>query len=46
MYALSHDLRTPLAAARMTMLQALTGAYGPLPSAYRKILERTLQSND
>ena len=45
-YALSHDLRTPLAAARMTMLQALAGAYGPLPEAYRAILERTLQSND
>jgi signal transduction histidine kinase len=45
-YALSHDLRTPLAAARMTMLQALGGAYGPLPGAYRPILERTLQSND
>ncbi len=45
-YALSHDLRTPLAAARMTMQQALGGAYGPLPDAYRPILERTLQSND
>ncbi len=45
-YALSHDLRTPLAAARMTILQALAGAYGPLPEAYRAILERTLQSND
>ena len=45
-YALSHDLRTPLAAARLTMQQALDGAYGPLPDGYRAILERTVQSND
>jgi signal transduction histidine kinase len=45
-YALSHDLRTPLAAASMTMRQALDGAYGPLPAAYREILERTIASNE
>jgi signal transduction histidine kinase len=45
-YALSHDLRTPLAAAHMTMQQALEGAYGELPAAYRAILERTIASND
>jgi signal transduction histidine kinase len=45
-YALSHDLRTPLAAARMTMEQALGGAYGELPAAYREILERTIASNE
>lgn len=45
-YALSHDLRTPLAAARMTMHQALAGAYGELPPAYRDILQRTVESND
>jgi signal transduction histidine kinase len=45
-YALSHDLRTPLAAARMTMQQALAGAYGELPQAYREILERTIASNE
>ncbi len=45
-YALSHDLRTPLAAARMTMVQALEGAYGPLPAEYRAILDRTIASND
>ena len=28
------------------MRQALAGAYGPLPEAYRDILERTVQSND
>ncbi len=45
-YALAHDLRTPLAAARVTMQQALDGAYGPLPDAYRDILRSTLSSND
>jgi signal transduction histidine kinase len=45
-YALSHDLRTPLSAANMTMRQAFDGAYGPLPPAYRTILERTIESND
>jgi signal transduction histidine kinase len=45
-YALSHDLRTPLSAANMTMRQAYAGAYGPLPEAYRTILERTIESND
>ncbi len=45
-YALSHDLRTPLAAASMTMRQALDGCYGELPASYRSVLERTVQSND
>jgi signal transduction histidine kinase len=45
-YALSHDLRTPLEAANMTMRQALEGRYGDLPLAYREILERSVQSND
>jgi signal transduction histidine kinase len=45
-YALSHDLRTPLAAARMTMRQALDGAFGELPPAYVEILRRTVDSND
>jgi len=45
-YALSHDLRTPLAAAAMTAQQALDGMYGPLPEAYRDILQRSLASND
>jgi len=45
-YALSHDLRTPLTAARLTMQQALDGAYGQLPAGYRDILERTIVSND
>jgi len=45
-YALSHDLRTPLSAARMTMRQAVDGAYGPLPETYRDILQRTIASNE
>jgi signal transduction histidine kinase len=45
-YALSHDLRTPLAAAGMTAQQALDGMYGPLPEAYRDILRQSLASND
>jgi signal transduction histidine kinase len=45
-YALSHDLRTPLAAAGMTMRQAIEGRYGELPPPYREIIERSVQSND
>jgi K+-sensing histidine kinase KdpD len=45
-YALSHDLRTPLEAANMTMRQALEGKYGELPAPYREILERSVQSKD
>jgi signal transduction histidine kinase len=45
-YALSHDLRTPLTASGMTMRQALDGAYGPLPDAYREILRRSIESNN
>lgn len=45
-YALSHDLRTPLAAAGMTMRQAREGAYGALPERYRDVLERSIKSSD
>ncbi len=45
-YALAHDLRTPLAAAHVTMNQALSGAYGELPDRYRGILSTTLAAND
>ncbi len=45
-YALSHDLRTPLTAARMTMLQALEGAYGELPVQYGEILRRAIEPNE
>lgn len=45
-YALAHDLRTPLTAARMTLRQALGGAYGELPKEYRDILRRSIASNE
>ncbi len=45
-YALAHDLRTPLAAMDVTMKQALGGAYGELPERYRGVLRSTLASND
>jgi signal transduction histidine kinase len=45
-YALAHDLRTPLAAAHVTMNQALAGAYGELPEPYRAILSTAVAAND
>ncbi|MBV8423581.1 MAG: HAMP domain-containing histidine kinase, partial [Candidatus Eremiobacteraeota bacterium] len=45
-YALSHDLRTPLAAAGLTLRQARDGAYGPVSADYREILERSIAAND
>jgi signal transduction histidine kinase len=45
-YALAHDLRTPLAAVDVTTKQALAGAYGELPERYRTILRTALVSND
>ncbi len=44
-YALAHDLRTPLTAADVTMKQALQGAYGTLPDRYREILRSAVASN-
>lgn len=44
-YALSHDLRTPLAAAAMTLRQALDGKYGEPSPEYREILKRSIESN-
>ncbi len=44
-YALAHDLRTPLAAADVTMRQAERGAFGALPEEYRKVLLASLESN-
>ena len=44
-YALAHDLRTPLSATNMTMQQALEGAYGQLPEAYKNVLRSSLSSN-
>jgi signal transduction histidine kinase len=45
-YALSHDLRTPLAALGMTMRQAQAGAYGDLPPRYREIVARSIIATD
>jgi signal transduction histidine kinase len=45
-YALSHDLRTPLAALGMTMRQARAGAYGTLPPVYDAILDRSITATD
>jgi signal transduction histidine kinase len=45
-YALAHDLRTPLTAAHVTMNQALSGAYGELPEKYRTVLQTALAAND
>ncbi|HEV3086595.1 MAG TPA: HAMP domain-containing sensor histidine kinase [Candidatus Elarobacter sp.] len=45
-YAISHDLRTPLAALSMTLRQAATGAYGPLPERYQTVLRDSLVSID
>ena len=44
-YALAHDLRTPLAAADLTMTQALKGSYGELPERYRSVVQTNLESN-
>jgi signal transduction histidine kinase len=44
-YALAHDLRTPLSAAHVTMSQALAGAYGELPERYRDVLKTAVAAN-
>ncbi|MDQ2858582.1 MAG: HAMP domain-containing histidine kinase [Candidatus Eremiobacteraeota bacterium] len=45
-YALSHDLRTPLAALGMTLRQADAGTYGELPARYREILQSSVVAID
>jgi signal transduction histidine kinase len=45
-YALSHDLRTPLAALAMTLRQAADGAYGALPKRYETVLRDSMVSID
>lgn len=45
-YALTHDLRTPLAAAAMTLQQAIEGKYGALPAEYQDVLRRSVESNN
>ncbi|MDE2480589.1 MAG: HAMP domain-containing histidine kinase [bacterium] len=44
-YALAHDLRTPIVAADVTLHQALDGAYGELPERYVRIARSMLASN-
>ena len=45
-YALSHDLRTPLAALAMTLRQAREGSYGALPAPYREVLAGSVVAVD
>jgi signal transduction histidine kinase len=45
-YALAHDLRTPLSAVNVTIHQAQRGAYGDLPKTYQDVLSTTLRSNE
>jgi signal transduction histidine kinase len=45
-YAISHDVRTPLAALSMTLRQAADGAYGSLPERYAAVLRDSLISID
>jgi len=45
-YALSHDLRTPLVALGMTLRQADAGTYGDLPPAYREIVRGSVIAVD
>jgi signal transduction histidine kinase len=45
-YALSHDLRTPLAALALTLRQAADGSYGALPERYETVLRDSLVSID
>ncbi|MCL5258672.1 MAG: ATP-binding protein [Firmicutes bacterium] len=44
-YALAHDLRTPLVAANVTMQQARRGAFGQLPERYAEVLTTSIRSN-
>lgn len=43
-YAVTHDMRTPLIAMEMTGKQAKEGVYGDLPESYKKILDTTDRS--
>ncbi len=45
-YAVSHDLRTPLAALGMTLQQARAGTYGPLPGPYLPIVDGSVVAFD
>jgi signal transduction histidine kinase len=43
-YAVSHDMRTPLIAMQLTMSQAREGLFGDLPEAYGGVLGKTVLS--
>lgn len=45
-YALTHDLRTPLTALALTLGQAAEGAYGVLPERYGRILRDSRNAVD
>jgi signal transduction histidine kinase len=45
-YAVSHDLRTPLAALGMTLKQARAGTYGTLPEPYLPIVDGSVVAID
>ena len=45
-YALSHDVRTPLAALGMTLRQADEGAYGELPPSYHAVVRSSVAAID
>jgi signal transduction histidine kinase len=45
-YAVSHDLRTPLAALGMTLRQARAGTYGILPERYGTIVDSSIAAID
>jgi two-component system sensor histidine kinase/response regulator len=43
-YAVSHDIRTPLVALEITANQTSQGFWGPMPEAYQPILSKTRQT--
>lgn len=45
-YAISHDLKTPLAANLLNLRLALQGAYGPLEESFRRALENGVRANE
>jgi two-component system sensor histidine kinase/response regulator len=45
-YALSHDLRTPLVAMGVVMNQALTGSFGDVSEEFRRVLGNAILSNE
>lgn len=46
MYGISHDLRTPLLAVRMTINSVLGGAFGPLSDTCKEVFQEYRQTNE